>query len=56
MCLHDRPVADAVRVLHALSLDSAEINSGRLPFPRRTCRSRSCASKGAREEYLGVFA
>jgi sugar phosphate isomerase/epimerase len=33
-CLHDKPVAEAVRILSDLGLDSAEINSGGfLPAP-----------------------
>ena len=28
VCLHDKPVAEALRVLKDLGLDSAEINSG----------------------------
>ena len=29
-CLHDRPLADAPKILAGLGLDSAEINSGGL--------------------------
>ena len=40
-CLHDKPLKDALGILAALGLDSAEINSGGF-CPRYTCRSRTC--------------
>ena len=54
--LHDKPVAEALAVLSALGLDSAEINSGGfLPAPHLPIADlRSSAS--ARSEYLGLFA
>jgi sugar phosphate isomerase/epimerase len=54
--LHDRPIADALKTLRDLGLDSAEINSGGfLPAPHLPIEEIR-ASAGAREEYLGLFA
>jgi sugar phosphate isomerase/epimerase len=54
-CLHDKPVEEALQILHDLGLDSAEINSGGfLPavhLPIDAVRS----SETARDEYLGLF-
>jgi sugar phosphate isomerase/epimerase len=53
--LHDKPLAEALRILRDLGLESAEINSGGfLPAPHLpTADLRE--GKGAREEYLGQF-
>jgi len=54
--LHDKPVAEALAVLSALGLDSAEINSGGfLPAPHLPI-ARLRGSATARSEYLGLFA
>ncbi|MDT7633981.1 MAG: hypothetical protein QOI50_5911 [Pseudonocardiales bacterium] len=54
--LHDRPIADALKTLRDLGLDSAEINSGGfLPAPHLPI-DEIRASAGAREDYLGLFA
>jgi sugar phosphate isomerase/epimerase len=54
-CLHDKPVAQALRILRDLGLDSAEINSGGfLPAPHLPIE-KVRASRDAREEYLGLF-
>ena len=54
-CLHDKPVAEALRTLRELGLDSAEINSGGfLPAPHLPIEQVR-ASQDAREEYLGLF-
>ncbi|HEV7787459.1 MAG TPA: sugar phosphate isomerase/epimerase [Pseudonocardia sp.] len=54
--LHDRPIADALKTLRDLGLDSAEINSGGfLPAPHLPIEEIR-ASAGAREDYLGLFA
>jgi len=53
--LHDKPIAEALRVLRDLGLESAEINSGGfLPAPHLPIADIK-ASKDAREEYLGQF-
>ncbi len=55
-CLHDKPVADALKILRDLGLDSAEINSGGfLPAPHLPVDAIR-ASQDARDEYLGLFA
>ncbi len=55
-CLHDKPVADALKILRDLGLDSAEINSGGfLPAPHLPIDAIR-ASQDARDEYLGLFA
>ena len=55
-CLHDKPVADALKILRDLGLDSAEINSGGfLPAPHLPIEAIR-ASQDARDEYLGLFA
>jgi sugar phosphate isomerase/epimerase len=54
--LHDRPIADALKTLRDLGLDSAEINSGGfLPAPHLPI-DEIRVSTGAREDYLGLFA
>jgi sugar phosphate isomerase/epimerase len=54
-CLHDKPVADALKILRDLGLDSAEINSGGfLPAPHLPIDAIR-DSKDARDEYLGLF-
>jgi sugar phosphate isomerase/epimerase len=54
--LHDRPIADALKTLRDLGLDSAEINSGGfLPAPHLPINEIR-GSAGAREDYLGLFA
>jgi sugar phosphate isomerase/epimerase len=54
--LHDRPIADALKTLRDLGLDSAEINSGGfLPAPHLPI-DEIRASAGAREDHLGLFA
>jgi len=55
-CLHDKPVADALKILRDLGLDSAEINSGGfLPAPHLPVDAIR-ARQDARDEYLGLFA
>jgi sugar phosphate isomerase/epimerase len=54
--LHDKPVAEALRIIRELGLDGAEINSGGfLPAPHLPI-DQIRASHGARDEYLGLFA
>src|ERR1019366_2411824 len=54
-CLHDKPVAEAVRILSELGLDSAEINSGGfLPAPHMPIEQIRF-SQDARDEYLELF-
>jgi sugar phosphate isomerase/epimerase len=54
-CLHDKPVAEALRILRDLGLDSAEINSGGfLPAPHLAIE-KVRASRDARDEYLELF-
>jgi sugar phosphate isomerase/epimerase len=45
-CLHDKPVAEALRILRDLGLDSAEINSASCPRP--ISRSRRCVQVATR--------
>ena len=55
-CLHDRPLAEALKILARAGPDSAEINAGGfLPAPHLPIDD-ILASAGAREEYLGLFA
>ncbi|HEY3004272.1 MAG TPA: sugar phosphate isomerase/epimerase [Kribbellaceae bacterium] len=55
-CLHDKPVADALKILRDLGLDSAEINSGGfLPAPHLPVDAIR-SSQDARDEYLALFA
>jgi sugar phosphate isomerase/epimerase len=55
-CLHDLPLADALKTLRELGLDSAEINSGGfLPAPHLPIDDIR-AGQDARDEYLGQFA
>ena len=54
-CLHDKPIADALKTLRELGLDSAEINSGGFLPPVHLPVDDIRASKDAREEYLGLF-
>jgi sugar phosphate isomerase/epimerase len=54
--LHDKPIAETLRILADLGLDSAEINSGGfLPAPHLPIADIR-ASRDARDEYLGQFA
>ena len=54
-CLHDKPIAEALKTLRELGLDSAEINSGGfLPAPHLPIQ-QIVASQDARDEYLGLF-
>ena len=54
-CLHDKPIAEALRILRDLGLDSAEINSGGfLPAPHLPIANLR-ASSDARDEYLAMF-
>ena len=54
-CLHDKPIAEALKILRDLGLDSAEINSGGfLPAPHLPA-AEVRASKDARDEYLDLF-
>jgi len=54
-CLHDRPIAEALKILRDLGLDSAEINSGGfLPAPHLPA-AEVRVSKDARDEYLDLF-
>ncbi len=54
-CLHDKQIAEALRILRDLGLDSAEINSGGfLPAPHLPAADLR-ASKNARDEYLELF-
>jgi sugar phosphate isomerase/epimerase len=55
-CLHDQPVAEALRVLRGLGLDGAEINSGGFLPAAHLPIERVRASQDARDEYLGLFA
>jgi sugar phosphate isomerase/epimerase len=53
--LHDKPLAEALRILRDLGLESAEINSGGfLPAPHLPIADLR-EGEGAREEYLGQF-
>ncbi|MCW2534754.1 MAG: Xylose isomerase domain protein barrel [Modestobacter sp.] len=53
--LHDRPIAEALRVLRDLGLESAEINSGGfLPAPHLPI-AEIRSSEDARNRYLGLF-
>lgn len=55
-CLHDKSLAEALRILRGLGLDGAEINSGGfLPAPHLPVGMLR-ASQDARDEYLGLFA
>ena len=55
-CLHDKPVAEAIRILSDLGLESAEVNSGGfLPAPHLPIEQIR-SSQDARQEYLGLFA
>lgn len=54
-CLHDRPLAEALRILGDLGLESAEINSGGfIPEPHLPVAD-ILASESARLDYLGAF-
>ena len=54
-CLHDKPIAETLKILRDLGLDSAEINSGGfLPAPHLPV-AEVRASKDARDEYLDLF-
>ena len=53
--LHDKSVAEAVRAISDLGLDSAEINSGGFLPPVHLPVADIRASQDARDEYLGLF-
>jgi sugar phosphate isomerase/epimerase len=54
-CLHDQPIADALKTLASLGLDSAEINSGGfLGTPHLPIEDLN-SSETARSEYLGLY-
>jgi len=54
-CLHDKPIAEALKIIRDLGLDSAEINSGGfLPAPHLPV-AEVRASKDARDQYLDLF-
>jgi sugar phosphate isomerase/epimerase len=54
-CLHDRPLAEALKILHEMGLTGAEINAGGfVPAPHLPIGALR-ASAAAREEYLGRF-
>ena len=53
--LHDKPLAEALRVVRELGLEAAEINSGGfVPSPHLPDDVLTSATR--REEYLGAFA
>ena len=55
-CLHDRPLAEALKILQEMGLTSAEINAGGfVPAPHLPI-GQLLSGTGAREEYLGLFA
>jgi sugar phosphate isomerase/epimerase len=54
-CLHDLPLADALRTLADLGLDSAEINSGGFVGTPHLPVADLLASETARSDYLGQF-
>lgn len=53
--LHDRPLPEALQVIRALGLDSAEINSGGFVSAPHLPIADIRASQDARDEYLGHF-
>jgi hypothetical protein len=53
--LHDRPLADALKVLGDLGLTGAEINSGGFLPPVHIPMDDLLASAAARDDYLGRF-
>ena len=55
-CLHDKPLPEALRILKAMGLESAEINSGGFLPPVHLPIEDLRASQDARDEYLGLFA
>jgi sugar phosphate isomerase/epimerase len=55
-CLHDLPVAEALKVLADLGLDSAEINSGGFLPPAHLPVDDLRRSEQARQDYLAQFA
>ena len=54
-CLHDKPLKDALDILAALGLDSAEINSGGFLPPVHLPIEDLRSSQTARSEYLALF-
>ena len=54
-CLHDRSLAETLKVLGELGLRSAEVNSGGFLPPVHIPMDDLLASAGAREDYLGQF-
>ncbi len=54
-CLHDRPLPEALEVLSALGLTSAEVNSGGFLPPVHLPVADLLASADARAEYLAHF-
>ena len=53
-CLHDRPLAETLKILGELGLTGAEINSGGFLPPVHIPVDDLLASAGAREDYLGA--
>lgn len=53
--LHDKPLPEALQVIGALGLDSAEINSGGFVSAPHLPIADVRASQDARDEYLGYF-
>jgi sugar phosphate isomerase/epimerase len=54
-CLHDRPLAETLKILGELGLTGAEINSGGFLPPVHIPMDDLLAGAGAREDYLGQF-
>jgi len=54
-CLHDRSLAETLKILGELGLAGAEINSGGFLPPVHIPVDDLLASAGAREDYLGQF-
>jgi Sugar phosphate isomerases/epimerases len=54
-CLHDRSLAETLKILGELGLTGAEINSGGFLPPVHIPVDDLLASAGAREDYLGQF-
>ena len=54
-CLHDKSLAEALQIIRALGLESAEVNSGGFLEAPHLPIEQIRASHAAREEYLGTF-
>jgi sugar phosphate isomerase/epimerase len=54
-CLHDKPLAEALRIIKDLGLESAEVNSGGFLPPVHLPIEDIRNSQNARDEYLGTF-